>query len=144
MRENSRFVEQTQGRASMRDNPVSAFCVTAFPTRDCILCAAWRLPSQGKRRDHFRHAFCLFSCLTNASPQRGGCIHFLPGVGVYASRKRQRMVSAAVQGLPRSAAVPEHHVAVPAPRLWNGHGARIEIQVVLAKAFPRQIGRAHV
>ena len=31
----------------------------------CIPCAAMRLSSHEKERDHFRHAFCLFTCLTN-------------------------------------------------------------------------------
>lgn len=40
-------------------------CVTAFRTRGSIPCAAMRLSLHEKRRDHFRHAFCLFNCLTN-------------------------------------------------------------------------------
>ena len=31
----------------------------------CIPCAAKRLTLHEKERDHFRHAFCLFPCLTN-------------------------------------------------------------------------------
>jgi len=45
MREDFQFVEQIQGRTSIRGNPVCAFCVTSFRTRDCIPCAAWRLSS---------------------------------------------------------------------------------------------------
>ena len=40
-------------------------CVTAFRTRGSIPCAAMRLSLHEKRRDHFRHAFCLFNCLTS-------------------------------------------------------------------------------
>ena len=45
-------------------------CVTAFRTRGSIPCAAMRLSLHEKRRDHFRHAFCLFNCLTNTLLKR--------------------------------------------------------------------------
>ena len=48
-------------------------CVTAFRTRGSIPCAAMRLSLHEKRRDHFRHAFCLFNCLTNTPLKAGFC-----------------------------------------------------------------------
>ena len=33
-----------------------------------LLAPQKRLSSYGKRRDHFRHAFCLFYCFTNTAP----------------------------------------------------------------------------
>ena len=55
-------------------------CVTAFRTRESIPCAAMRLSLHEKRRDHFRHAFCLFNCLTNTPLTPGGAF-----IGRYAA-----------------------------------------------------------
>lgn len=43
-----------------------------------LLAPQKRLSSYGKRRDHFRHAFCLFYCLTNTARSRGSFILFSP------------------------------------------------------------------